>query len=770
MKPKCFAQQRDQVRLFSALGMLVGVGLLGLFAQELQAAEPAAEKMAVDPLDWPTWRGPEQNGISREKNLVSKWDPKGGEGSNLLWKNEELGGRSTPIVLHGKLYTIVRDQPGTNREGEKLICVDAATGKKLWENRFNVYLSDVPDTRLGWACCVGDPQTGRVYAQGVCGYFLCADGETGKTVWSRSLHEQFGFLSTYGGRTNTPVIFENLVLPSAVTISWDTYAKPAHRFLAFDKETGELIWFSGTRLAPYDTTYSTPFLTGLGGQAQMIFGSGDGGIWGLQPRTGKQIWHFDLSRRGVNTSPIVVDGTIYMGHSEENMTGSAMGNFIALDGSGVGDLTGKQKWDNLGLGVGKASPLYVDGRLYVVTDAAKLHVLDAKTGEEISKTALGTMQRSSPIYADGKIYVCESNGRWYVFEPTEEGVKPLDKLRLEGNSDGSPIVSHGRIYLPMSDAMYCIGEEGQTPAADPIPPQPEETPVSADDKVAQVQVVPYEMLLKPGDKQSYTVRTFNAAGQLLKENVADAKFELKGPGEISADGTYTASATGHDAAWITASVGEVKGEARLRIVPPLPWKWDFDDLDDMPITWVGGRVRYVVREGENGNKYAAKLDNIPTRPGQFTKLGTRSQCWFGPDNLSNYTIQADCAAQEKGMQMPDVGLIDQRYTLTLLGNGQQLQISSWVTQPERMGKTVAFPWKAGQWYTMKMTTETKNGKVTVRGKVWPRGSAEPAAWTVEATDEVPSFNGSPGLFGNTSDAEVYLDNISVTSNETAATK
>lgn len=766
MKLKCFAPLLSKSQVATLLGFLSFM-LLNMPGASLQAAEPAAKKVAIDPLDWPSWRGPEQNGISREKNLVSEWDPKGGEGSNLLWKNEELGGRSTPIVMNGKLYTVVRDQPATKREGEKLICVDAATGKKLWENRFNVYLSDVPDTRVGWAACAGDPATGNVYVQGVCGYFACVDGETGKTVWSRSLHEEFGFLSTYGGRTNTPVVFENLVLPSAVTISWDTLAKPAHRFMAFDKKSGELVWFAGTRLAPYDTTYSTPVISVIGGQMEMVFGSGDGAIWALQPRTGKQIWHYDFSRRGLNISPIIDKNIVYMGHSEENMSGADMGNMIAFDALSPGDLTGKQKWSNVEMAIGKASPLLVDGRLYVIDDGAKFRVLNAETGEELQKLALGTVQRSSPVYADGKIYVCEGNGRWYVLKPTEDGVEVIHKLRLKGLSDGSPIVSHGRIYLPLSDAMYCIGEAGQKPSADPIPKPEAEAPVSQDKAVAQVQVVPCEVILQPGAKQTFTVRTFNSYGQLLQEKVTDAKFTLKGPGEIAEDGTYTAGGTNHDAAWITATVGEVKGEARLRIVPPLPWKWTFDDLKDMPITWAGGRVRYVVREGENGNKYAAKLDNIPTKPGQFTKLGTRSQCWFGPDTLSNYTIQADCSAQEKGGKMPEIGLINQRYTLTLLGNAQQLQISSWVSQPERMGKSVAFQWKPDTWYTMKMTTEAKDGKVTVRGKVWPRDSEEPKEWSIEATDEAPSFTGSPGLFGSTPDSEFYLDNITVTSNDAA---
>ena len=187
---------------------------------------------AADPLDWPNWRGPKQDRSSLETGLADDWNPRGGEGSNVVWKRSDLGGISTPIVLNRKLYTIVRSNPGTPEEGEKVICVDAATGENIWESAFNVYLSDVPDTRVGWSCCVGDPETGNIYALGVCGYFQCLDGETGETLWSHSLHEQYGLLSTYGGRTNVPVLFEDLVIISAVVHRMGRYGQTGPPFFS----------------------------------------------------------------------------------------------------------------------------------------------------------------------------------------------------------------------------------------------------------------------------------------------------------------------------------------------------------------------------------------------------------------------------------------------------------------------------------------------------------------------------------------------------------
>ena len=369
----------------------------GVLAMAMTTSATTALAAEVDPLDWPTWRGPEQNGISRETGIIDKWDPATDE--NVLWKNPELGGISTPIVLRGKLYTIVRSEPGTPREGEKVVCVDAATGKKLWENKFNVFLSDVPAERLGWACCAGDPATGHIYAIGSCGFLQCLDGETGKTLWKRSLNEEYGLLTTYGGRLTSPVVFEDYVIVTGVIIGWGDMARPTQRLLGLDKKTGETIWFNGTRPLPEDTTYSTPTVAVLGGQQALVFGSGDGGLYAWQPRTGKPIWNFNLSIRGMNISPLVDGNTVYMTHAEENVGSSTMGAIVAVDGSKTGDITKTgELWRQAGM-VGKSSPLLVDGRLFAFDDGAKMYIVDAATGKMIGKPVklLGTILRSSPV-------------------------------------------------------------------------------------------------------------------------------------------------------------------------------------------------------------------------------------------------------------------------------------------------------------------------------------------------------------------------------------
>ncbi|MBX3439980.1 MAG: PQQ-binding-like beta-propeller repeat protein, partial [Planctomycetaceae bacterium] len=501
-----------------------------------------SEFAAAGEFDWPYWRGPQMNGHSPLTNLPDKWDPKGGEGSNLIWFREDLGTRSTPIVIDGLLYTLVRHGAGTDEDSEKLVCLDAATGETKWEVMFPVYLSDVPAERIGWSSVVGDSESGKVFALGVCGLFRCLDARTGEIQWEHSLHEEYGLLSTYGGRTNFPIVHENNVIVSAVVIGWGDMAKPAHRFIAFDQRNGQPVWFTSTDLFPKDTTYSAPILGSFDGELAMVFGAGDGSIHAFQPRTGKSLWKYKASNHGINLTPLVVGERVFCGHSEENIDSTRMGALFALDATQSGDITQSgAQWRNLEMFVGRSTPLEIDGRLYVIDDRAKLRILDSETGQEVGEERLGSVQRSSPLYADGKIYTITENCVWYTLKPDGQGgVDVLHKMRLKGSSDASIIAADGRLYIPISSGLYCVGFADAEPQGEAVTLELPERPKADDQTPAQVQIVPVEALLEPSEKQPYQVRLFNAAGQYLRlAEPGEVTFSIDGPGEISAEGIYT---------------------------------------------------------------------------------------------------------------------------------------------------------------------------------------------------------------------------------------
>jgi hypothetical protein len=182
-------------------------------------------------------------------------------------------------------------------------------------------------------------------------------------------------------------------------------------------------------------------------------------------------------------------------------------------------------------------------------------------------------------------------------------------------------------------------------------------------------------------------------------------------------------------------------------------KWDWSaDAAGTPVLTASRGPRKIT-----GNAILCKISTIP--------LGTRSQGWMGHPDLHDYTIQADLKGTTRNQKLPAMGLINQRYTLDLIGSTQELQIRSWTSQLDlRFAKTVRFSWTPEAWYTMKFRSENEGGKAVLRGKVWPRGTPEPAAWSIEAADATPNVVGSPGLFGNATDSEVFIDNVKVTAN------
>ena len=409
--------------------------------------------------DWPSWRGPNQDGTSAETGLISTWSV---EGENLLWQAEFIG-RSTPIVLNGRVYVIGRVGEDITQQ-ERIACFNAETGEMLWNYQFNVFHTTISFNRVGWTSLAGDTETGNIYAHGVQGLFFCFDKD-GNIVWSRSLTEEYGRISGYGGRVHTPIIAGNLVVISYLNSGWGAQAATRHRYFAFDKRTGALIWVSTPGGRPLDTTYSTPVVANINGQTLIIGGNADGSIYAMKQNTGEMVWGFKLSQRGINTSVIVSGTKVYASHGEENIDSTAMGRVVCIDATGTGDVTQTHEvWRYDEVNVGYTSPTLNAGHLYVIDNSANVHAVNADTGEVYWQHNIGKVGKGSPVWADGKLYVTEVNGIFTILQPGEDGCESLSVQEISRAADehyveiyGSPAIADGRIYFTTEERLYCIG-------------------------------------------------------------------------------------------------------------------------------------------------------------------------------------------------------------------------------------------------------------------------------------------------------------------------
>ncbi|MBV9823134.1 MAG: PQQ-like beta-propeller repeat protein, partial [Actinobacteria bacterium] len=288
--------------------------------------------------DWIPWRGPTQNGFAPDTDLPSKWSPvKPGE-NNLVWK-QPYGGRSTPLVMNGRVY-IIDDAGSGLTEQERVACFDADTGKVLWEHRFNVFFTDIVSARVGWACLAGDPETGNVIAHGVQGILVCLDPQ-GKPVWSHSLTEEYGRISGYGGRVNSPIVDGDLVIMGMINASWGDQARGGNRFVAFDKRTGQVRWWSQPTDIMRGTYSSVPVVKVINGQRLLITGTSGGEVLAMKVGTGEKVWSYQIGSKSINSSPIVEGTRVFAGHGEENLDTTEQGRLVCLDPGVIQD--GKPK-------------------------------------------------------------------------------------------------------------------------------------------------------------------------------------------------------------------------------------------------------------------------------------------------------------------------------------------------------------------------------------------------------------------------------------------
>ena len=706
--------------------------------------------------NWPESRGPQRDGTSTERNLPSTWSP---GGQNLAW-TLPFGGRSAPVVFGNRLYLQTTTSGDVSQTQERLVAVDTATGRVLWEHKASQYLSDVPQHRAAWASPAVDPETGAIYMFTVSAELIALSPE-GKVLWVRSMPEEYGAITTHGGRTTSPIVEGDKVILNTLLQGWGDLGRPGNRYFAFDKRTGKTIWVSSPQPRHYDTNYSSPIVATIDGVPQIIVGGTDGAFHGLQLNTGKPVWRLEVRKRAILNSALLRGPTLYITHGEESMDTTVMGMVGAVD------LTGKTgeiplsalRWNTHGFLPTFASPLLNGNTLISVDNGAIIGAFDLETGKELWTRSLGTLQKGSPTMADGKIYVGTENGKFYILRPTATGVDVLDEDLLGTAAEpepivATPVVANGRVYVTSMEKLYAIGPK--TVAAPATRPTAASAAPRSTEAVAQVQVFPHESMLDPGQVQAFSVRLFDAKGVFIREAAAnEVQWTVDQlAGTVDATGRYTAPTSG-TAGYVKATVGTVSGQARVRVIPALPWSMDFQGMTAVPMWWQS-QMKGLFREVDGST--------VLVRPRDDT-VGRRTKFLMGRPEWSNYTVEVDVRGMVMRRQRGDVGLVNQRYVLMLFGNNEKIELQPWQAANEMTVSVEKFTWPADTWYRMKLRVENRpDGTTLVQGKVWPRDAAEPTAWTVEKVDRIPHRAGAPGIYAD-GISDVMFDNFKVYRNQ-----
>lgn len=733
--------------------------------------------------NWPSWRGPYQNGVSAEHYKNGKLNPA------PSWVYDS-NGRGAPVVCDGKVFSWgYRGKDGDLVE--LLTCLDAATGKKLWEHEFQDFLSDTIYDRYSIGAPAVDPESKRVYLITHYGIFACYDFD-GKLQWTISTMEDYGRLSFPNARVGTPVIEGDLVIIHGIYSNWGADGPAADRFYAYDKITGELVWWSRPGIIPpVDSSFSTPVFETRDGKRVFYSGTGCGNVVCVNARTGKPLFRFQAAKNGVNGSVVLHKGKIIAVHGDENVDSSEKGRLAAIkipeklapnlspEGELVPLATADAEAWRASIGSSNSSPVLVGDRIYQMDDTGVLNVVNADTGETVwtKKMATGNVH-ASPLYVDGLLYLTLLDGRLAVMKPGDKDGEILQEVKLDGQCLGAPVVCNGQLFVHTTEKFYCFTIENQGITTDTIAAP--EIPKAG--KPAALQAVPAEVVLTPGASQKFRVRTIDANGFVVGD-AKNVKWESFIPptarvkstmdAKFNDQGELVAGPEAHLSAGAFKATGEggIFGTIRGRVLQNLPINATFNEVElneeqptehvkfaYPPLPWIGARFKFDVRELNGEKVFAKTFDRI---------LFQRATTFIAPSNLSNYSMQADVLTDGSARVKSDIGLINQRYLITLRGNAGQLEVSS---NMERLKQTAPFKMKANTWYTLKTRVDANangDGGGVVRAKAWEKGQPEPEAWTIEVPLARIHKNGSPGIFSFTplNQKRAYLDNISVTPNK-----
>lgn len=390
--------------------------------------------MLVRAGDWPQWRGPDRNDLSKETGLLKQW-PEGGPKQVWLFKDAGLGYAGYSIA-GGKLFTM-----GARAEKEFLIAVDVKDGKELWSTSIATTLKN------GW----GDGPRGtpsvdgkHVYALGGQGTLICANVADGMEQWRVTMQ-------SLGGKTPGWGYTESVLVDGKQLLCTPGGDKGA--VVALDKLTGKVLWQSGdfTDGAQYASIISAD-LNGARQYIQLTMKS----VVGLNSTDGKTLWRADWpGRTAVIPTPIQRDGLVYVS------AGYGVGcQMVKIDAGNQlnGVYTNKVMKNHHG-GV-----ILVGNHLYGHSDGPGWVCQDFKTGAEVwSSKNLG---KGAIAYADGMLYLLEEgSGTVALVEASPKGWSEKSRFKLDPqttqrNPQGRiwthPVISNGKLYLRDQELLFCF--------------------------------------------------------------------------------------------------------------------------------------------------------------------------------------------------------------------------------------------------------------------------------------------------------------------------
>ncbi len=425
------------------------VGLLLSVVASLRAGES----------NWPRFRGPNGTGVSDAKSIPAKWTDQ-----DYAWKVKLPGmGHSSPVVWGARLFVTCGDPKTATR---MLLCLDAATGKTLWQRDFvgkpfrqhgdNAYASASPAADAdGVVISLSTPDEVAL---------LALDNE-GKDAWRRGLGPWVG----NHGTGVSPIIAGGLVIlaneqedPRLIPSMYGPNPTiPAGKsfVVALDRKTGETRWQTErrTKVSPY----STPCVSqSPDGRPELVLSGNAHGISALDLATGKLNWEFgDVFRDRCVGSPVIAapaggDGLpLAIASYGAGNSGALM--VAVRAGSREKGIEPKLAWQLKSPVPLVPTPVVKDGRLFLWFDNGTLACHNVETGEQVWRDKVPGAFYGSPVWVDGRLYCIAKNGDVVVIAAGDK-FELLARVPLGEPSFATPAVAGGVMYLRTRTQLFAL--------------------------------------------------------------------------------------------------------------------------------------------------------------------------------------------------------------------------------------------------------------------------------------------------------------------------
>jgi outer membrane protein assembly factor BamB len=442
MRPPMSVPRRALVSFaFAAMVTFAATGLHSARAADSGTGASSPSAVQASSFDWPQFRGPNRDGISKETGLLKEW-PK--DGPPLAWKAKGIGGGYSLVsVANGRIYTM-----GDNKDGSSYVhALEEKTGKILWSTKLGRAGGGIDrDPQHIGTRCTPTVDGERLYVLGQYGDLACLTTD-GKEVWRTNLVEDYGGEVQQWAYSESPLIDGNKVIVT-----------PGGRngtLLALDKNTGKSIWES--KEWTDETQYSSAIIATIGGVRQYIQQT-EKTVAGVAAEDGKLLWSAKRpeGRTAVVPTPIEKDGFVFIsagygagGHLfKVTPPATAGGKFSA-------ELVYKTKdLENHHGGV-----ILFNDHLYTSRGPGVLTCADFKTGKVVwSDRSVG---KGSILIADGKIYLRseKSPGKMALVEASPDGYKEISTFTPPDASGlftwPHPVIANGKLYLRDQDVLLC---------------------------------------------------------------------------------------------------------------------------------------------------------------------------------------------------------------------------------------------------------------------------------------------------------------------------